>query len=155
MIKDEIAGALRAEWCVLITGKVMERPSGNENTNLPTGEIEIECKLLVVANGANNYFSRHISNIPIEKNHCCAGLRAYYKNVSGMDHENFIEIHFYKDFIPGYFWIFPLPNGEANVGVGMRSDVVGKNKINLKEINIKISKLRINSKVSMINNNLK
>ena len=52
VIKDEVAGALRAEWCVLITGTVKERPAGNENTNLPTGEIEIECVKLVVLSEA-------------------------------------------------------------------------------------------------------
>ena len=34
--------------------------------------------------------------------------------------------------LPGYFWIFPLPNGEANVGVGMLSDVARRKKVNLK-----------------------
>jgi len=52
VIKDEIAGALRAEWCVLITGKVMARPVGNENTNIPTGEIEIDCLKLEVLSEA-------------------------------------------------------------------------------------------------------
>jgi aspartyl-tRNA synthetase len=52
VIKDEIAGALRAEWCVLITGTVSERPAGNENTNLPTGEIEINCESLHVLSEA-------------------------------------------------------------------------------------------------------
>ena len=28
VVKDEIAGALRAEWCVLITGIVKARPEG-------------------------------------------------------------------------------------------------------------------------------
>ena len=46
---------------------------------------------------------------------------------------NYIELHFLKEFLPGYLWIFPLPNGEANVGVGMRSDVISKKKINLKK----------------------
>ena len=44
VISDEkVAGALRAEWCVLATGKVAKRPAGNENPNIPTGEIEILC----------------------------------------------------------------------------------------------------------------
>jgi flavin-dependent dehydrogenase len=30
-----------------------------------------------------------------------------------------IEVHFVKSIMPGYFWIFPLENGLANVGVGM------------------------------------
>jgi aspartyl-tRNA synthetase len=52
VIKDEIAGALRAEWCVLITGTVSQRPAGNENTNLPTGGIEIVCLNLEVLSEA-------------------------------------------------------------------------------------------------------
>jgi aspartyl-tRNA synthetase len=42
VIRDEkMAGQLRAEWCLQITGEVALRPAGNENSNLPTGEIEI------------------------------------------------------------------------------------------------------------------
>ena len=49
VIRDEkIAGALRAEWCLLITGEVLARPEGNENTNIATGEIEIMGDTVVV-----------------------------------------------------------------------------------------------------------
>ena len=48
VIKDEIAGALRAEWCVLITGMVKARPAGNENVSIATGQIEIDCQNLEV-----------------------------------------------------------------------------------------------------------
>jgi aspartyl-tRNA synthetase len=42
VIRDEkLAGQLRAEWCLQITGEVCLRPDGNENTNIPTGEIEV------------------------------------------------------------------------------------------------------------------
>ena len=42
VIRDEkMAGQLRAEWCLQITGEVAMRPAGNENSNIPTGEIEI------------------------------------------------------------------------------------------------------------------
>ncbi len=53
VISDEkVAGALRAEWCVLATGKVAKRPAGNENPNIPTGEIEILCDELEVLSEA-------------------------------------------------------------------------------------------------------
>ena len=49
VIRDEkIAGALRAEWCLLITGEVLARPFGNENSNIPTGEIEVMGDTVVV-----------------------------------------------------------------------------------------------------------
>jgi aspartyl-tRNA synthetase len=42
VIRDEaLAGSLRAEWCLAITGEVVARPSGNENLALPTGAIEV------------------------------------------------------------------------------------------------------------------
>jgi aspartyl-tRNA synthetase len=42
VISDEaVAGALRAEWCLQIKGSVRLRPAGNENSNIPTGEIEV------------------------------------------------------------------------------------------------------------------
>jgi flavin-dependent dehydrogenase len=40
--------------------------------------------------------------------------------------QNFIELHFLEELLPGYFWIFPLPNGMANVGAGMFSSSVSK-----------------------------
>lgn len=53
VISDEkVAAALRAEWCVLIDGVVAKRPSGNENTALPTGEIEVNCESLEVLSEA-------------------------------------------------------------------------------------------------------
>ena len=53
VISDEsIAGELRAEWCVLVTGTVTKRPTGNENPNSPTGEIEIPIDHLEVLSEA-------------------------------------------------------------------------------------------------------
>ena len=53
VISDEkVAGALRAEWCVLVRGKVAKRPVGNENLSIPTGEIEVMCDALEVLSEA-------------------------------------------------------------------------------------------------------
>ena len=42
VIRDEkLAGLLRAEWCLQITGEVALRPVGNENSTIPTGAIEV------------------------------------------------------------------------------------------------------------------
>lgn len=49
VIRDEkIAGALRAEWCIKIVGEVLERPAGNENAALVTGDIEIMADQVVI-----------------------------------------------------------------------------------------------------------
>ncbi len=53
VISDEnVAGALRAEWCVLVKGNVAKRPQGNENLAIPTGEIEVICESLEVLSEA-------------------------------------------------------------------------------------------------------
>ncbi len=44
------AERLRPEWSVSVEGEVVPRPEGNENPELPTGEIEIEATRLEVLN---------------------------------------------------------------------------------------------------------
>ena len=39
--QEEVAHDLRAEFCILVTGLVRRRPAGNENPELPTGEVEV------------------------------------------------------------------------------------------------------------------
>ncbi|MGZ4452568.1 MAG: aspartate--tRNA ligase [Nocardioides sp.] len=38
---EEVAHALRSEYCIKVTGTVSRRPDGNANPNLPSGEIEV------------------------------------------------------------------------------------------------------------------
>ena len=39
--EEAVGHELRAEFCLLVTGTVRQRPGGNENPELPTGEIEV------------------------------------------------------------------------------------------------------------------
>ncbi len=92
-----------------------------------------ETPLLIVADGANSKFSRRHAGLAKDPGHYAAAVRAYYKNVKGLHPDGFIELHFLKSITPGYFWIFPLPDGHANAGLGMRSDFVSKKRYNLKK----------------------
>jgi menaquinone-9 beta-reductase len=94
---------------------------------------KIRGRVVVGADGAQSVIAKKVGRFKVEPDHYCAGLRAYYRNVSAMHGDNFLELHFLKEFLPGYFWIFPLPNGMVNVGVGMLSSRVSKKKVNLKE----------------------
>lgn len=97
------------------------------------GAWKRDTQILIVANGANSQFSRHHAGLTKDQGHFAAAVRAYYKNVKGLHPDGFIELHFLKSITPGYFWIFPLPEGQANVGLGMRSDFVSKKQFNLKK----------------------
>lgn len=92
-----------------------------------------DCKLIVGAEGDRSIVAKKLAGIKKENDHYCAGIRAYYEGVTGMHEQNFIELHFLEELLPGYFWIFPLPNGQANVGAGMLSSTVSKKRVNLKE----------------------
>lgn len=95
--------------------------------------LSIACTLLIDASGAHSQFSRHHAGMEKDAKHHAAAVRAYYHNVSDIPKDNFIELHFIKSVTPGYFWIFALPNGQANVGIGMRSDIVKRRGVNLRE----------------------
>jgi geranylgeranyl reductase family protein len=96
--------------------------------------FQVQTKLFIDGSGAHSRFSRHYAGHEKDTQHHAAALRAYYHGVTGFHDDNFIELHFINEIIPGYFWLFPLPNGGANVGIGMRSDFVSKKKVNLKKV---------------------
>lgn len=109
-----------------------ERTANGFSLHSKDGMIQIDARLVIDCSGAHSQFAKKIGGLEVEKEHHCAGLRWYMEGVEGIKEGNYIELHFLKDFLPGYFWIFPLPNGHANVGVGMRTDYVSKKRINLK-----------------------
>ena len=41
VVREEVAHQLRAEYCLKIVGTVQQRPAGNENSGIPTGDIEV------------------------------------------------------------------------------------------------------------------
>jgi aspartyl-tRNA synthetase len=51
--EEDVAHDLRAEFCILVTGTVQRRPAGNENPELPTGEIEVAASAVEVLSEAD------------------------------------------------------------------------------------------------------
>ena len=52
VVRDEAAHGLRNEYCIRVTGTVRTRPEGNENCELPTGEIEVVASHVEVLSAA-------------------------------------------------------------------------------------------------------
>lgn len=102
------------------------------------GPSSITCRLIIDASGANSPFARHVAHLAMEPKHHAAGVRAYFSGVKGLDPQGFIELIFLKDLLPGYLWVFPLPGGRANVGLGLRSDVVKSRRVDLKTLLTKL-----------------
>ena len=49
---EEVAHNLRSEYCLQVTGTVSPRPEGNQNPNLPTGEVEVIASDVTVLSAA-------------------------------------------------------------------------------------------------------
>ena len=99
--------------------------------------LKISCKLLIGADGDKGVSRKKLLNENEVTKTSAVGLRAYFDGVTGLHEENFIELHFLNEVLPGYFWIFPLPGGGTNVGICMDSALVRKKKINLRELMLK------------------
>ncbi len=100
---------------------------------LQSATKSFETSMALGADGAHSILNKKLTQNKVEKDHYCAGVRQYYSNVKGFHPDNHIELHFYKEILPGYLWVFPLPNNQANVGLGMLSSVVSKKQLNLKK----------------------
>lgn len=126
--------ALQSKEVCAFTGLAIEsltRSAGMVKAKLTNGD-EITAPIIVGADGTHSIVKRSFDKNKPDKDHYCAGLRVYYEGVTGFSNDNAVELHFYKELLPGYFWIFPLPEGKANVGIGMLSTFIQSKKINLK-----------------------
>ena len=107
---------------------------GNDSILATANGKEFKAQLIIGADGAHSIVAKMLAGFKVEKDHYTAGLRVYYEGVKGLDDHNFIELHFFKEALPGYLWIFPLPGNKANVGIGIPSSIIARKKINLKKI---------------------
>lgn len=94
----------------------------------------IRTKLIIAGDGERSIIAKKLGGHQKALQHFSAGIRVYYEGVTQMHPKNYIELHFIKEFLPGYVWVFPLPNGRANVGAGILSSHISKNGLNLREM---------------------
>lgn len=83
--------------------------------------IEIGCRRLVVADGARSQLGRRLGRTWHKSTAYGVAARAYI--ASGRSDDSWISSHLElrgqdDEILSGYGWVFPLGNGEVNVGVG-------------------------------------
>ncbi len=112
---------------VLMGGETVYGVSGR----IASGEEKrIKARIVLGADGFNSIVARKLGLYSHDPEHFIVALRCYYKNVKGLTNQ--IELHYVDEVIPGYFWIFPLEEGYANVGIGMLHEYIKKEDIDLK-----------------------
>jgi geranylgeranyl reductase family protein len=87
--------------------------------------------IVLGADGYKSIVARKLGLYDHDPKHWVVALRCYYKNVS--DLTNQIELHYVDEVIPGYFWIFPIEDGYANIGIGMLHEYIKRQNIDLKQ----------------------
>ncbi|MBK5278781.1 MAG: geranylgeranyl reductase family protein [Bacteroidia bacterium] len=102
-------------------------------TIVQTEHTSFKGKIVIGCDGAHSIINKKIVGTKPDLNHYSGAVRAYYKNVTGIPDRTF-ELHFIKGLSPGYFWIFPLKDNLANVGLGALSASISKQKLNLRKI---------------------
>ena len=92
---------------------------------------EFRARIVVGADGYRSVVARKVGSYAVNPAHWAVSIRRYYRNVGGLSDR--IELHYVSAVTPGYFWIFPLPDGLANVGIGMLWSAMKKKRVNLTE----------------------
>jgi geranylgeranyl reductase family protein len=92
---------------------------------------EFKGKIILGADGYKSIVARKTGLYDLDPEHWVVALRCYYKNVKELTDQ--IELHYVDEVIPGYFWIFPLENGYANVGIGMLHKYIKSQKVDLNQ----------------------
>ena len=105
----------------------------NGYVHVSTSKENLKARMVVGSDGAHSVVNRHLKGLKVDKDAHAAGLRVYYEGVTGFNSGNYIELHFFREILPGYLWIFPLNGGKANIGIGILSSKVSEKKINLKK----------------------
>jgi geranylgeranyl reductase family protein len=112
---------------IMQNGSVCGVRGTNENRDI----CEFYGKVILGADGYKSTVAQKLGLYEYDPKHWVIALRCYYQNVKGLKDQ--IELHFIDEVIPGYFWIFPIDNGYANVGIGMLHEYIKQKKVDLKQ----------------------
>ena len=83
-------------------------------------------RVIIGADGAGSVVARSLGLPGVPPEHAFMAVRGYWRGVGGLgDH---IELFFIDQVLPGYFWIFPMGDGTANVGLGILGSDIKKRK---------------------------
>lgn len=110
--------------------KDIQRDEAGLLLQLKSGK-HLRAAMVVACDGAQSVVAKKLADKKVDKDNYSGAVRAYMKNVKGVP-EDTMAIYFLKDYLPGYFWIFPLKGNYYNVGFGMMSKDIAARKLNLK-----------------------
>ena len=88
----------------------------------PSGKRILKTRLLIGADGSNSTIAKLVRGHPPSSADRIIAIRGYFEDVEGSPNQ--ADLHFNKESFPGYCWLFPTGENQANVGVGMVLDTI-------------------------------
>ncbi len=137
-----VAGLAQAQGAVIEEGTTAmpivehDRVSGVRLMN-KEGERTVHPDLVVIADGSNSRFGRGVGAARRKDYPFGLAVRAYYESPASDDRfiESQLDIRDKEGrAMPGYGWVFPLGDGEINVGAGLVSTFKGWKDVNTSRI---------------------
>lgn len=97
-------------------------------------EKTIKSKIVVAADGTHSIIAKKIAdkNRKYESKYSAIAVRTYFENVNGL--KDCLEIHYKKNILPGYGWIFPVNKTSANIGVTIHYQYYKKQNRNITQL---------------------
>lgn len=91
--------------------------------------LKVTAQLVILADGSNATVTRRLGLVQGSPE--LVAVRQYLAGDTGPPRR--LEIHFQKEIIPGYTWLFPLGDGRVNVGTGTFTRRLRQGKMSLQE----------------------
>ena len=92
----------------------------------------IQAPVVIGADGTNSIVARKLGLYKMDMENTSIAIRCYYSGVKGLSDQ--IELHYIKEVNPGYFWLFPIGEGKANIGIGLSKNYAKKDNRTLQQI---------------------
>ncbi len=100
-------------------------------------DISLTARMAIGCDGSGSILRKRLAMTKTSAGEGSVAARTYFRNVKD-NPPGTLEFHFLKELLPGYFWIFPLPDNLYNVGLGIPSGTVYEKKINLRNEMLRI-----------------
>lgn len=111
----------------VVTGVHLEREIAAEDQPAdrrrrpPREAGAVDAPVVIACDGASSRFGMAMGSRRLASRPMGVAVRTYYRSPRSTDNylESYLELWRGTDLLPGYGWIFPLPDGTVNVGLGL------------------------------------
>ena len=99
-----------------------------------TSRQKIKAKLLIIADGFNSLLVKKTELINYKAKDAAVCIQSVFQNSLQNNLTKNIELYYPSRCLPLYFWFFPLHDGTVNIGFGVKSKILRKEKKHILEI---------------------